>query len=217
MGSATQEVAPGITDKALDIPFVVALPRTAIAIADQVVGQEPAEQRRPLACAVGQDLCHPLPGRACLHAREGATVVVIDDQLRHGPEEGERVDVAIHPGLGHRRRIGPHIASITMRQIQNEEAGLLLDAADHHSRLAEVGLRVSGRMRQRHEHLLPTLIPLAHVILDDRVAAGEPAFVAQAVEHPLGGMALLARHLQILIKPMLDRRNECIQLRSPDR
>ncbi len=58
---------------------------------------------------------------------------------------------------------------------------------------------------------------LTHVILDDRVAAGEPTFIAQAVEHTLGRMALLARHLHILVEPMLDRRNERIQLRSPDR
>jgi len=50
------EVAPGVADKALDIPFVVAFARTPIAIPDQVVGQEAAEQRRPLACSVERDL-----------------------------------------------------------------------------------------------------------------------------------------------------------------
>ena len=101
------------------------------------------------------------------------------------------MDVAVDPGLGHRRRIGPHVAAVAMRQIQHEETRLLLDAADHHRRLAKVGLRMAGRMRQRHEHLLPTLIPLAYVVLDDRVAAGETALITQAVEHTLGSMALL--------------------------
>ncbi|MBB4120359.1 hypothetical protein GGR30_000254 [Martelella radicis] len=81
--------------KGLDIPRVVALAGAAIAIPDQVVGQEPAEQRRPLARAIRQDLRHK------------AAVVVIDDRLRHGPEKGERMDVAIDPGLGYRRRISP--------------------------------------------------------------------------------------------------------------
>src|SRR3546814_5450854 len=52
------EVAPGITDQPLDVPLVVALSRTAIAIPDQVVGQEATEQCRTLACPVGQDLRH---------------------------------------------------------------------------------------------------------------------------------------------------------------
>ena len=169
------------------------------------MGQKAAEQRCPLACAVRQDLRHK------------AAVVVIDDRPRYGPEERERMDVAIDPGFGHRRRIGPHIAPVAMRQIEHKEARLLLHAANHDRRLTEVRLRMAGRMRQRHEHLLAALITLAHIILDDRVAAGEPAFVAQAVEHPLGRMALLARHLQVFIEPMVDRRNECIQLRTPDR
>ncbi len=50
-----------------------------------------------------------------------------------------------------------------------------------------------------------------------RVAAGEPALVAQAVKYPPGRMPLLARHLQVLVEPMLDRRNKRIQLRTPDR
>src|SRR3546814_2198625 len=44
------EVAPGITDQPLDVPLVVALSRTAIAIPDQVVGQEATEQCSTTAC-----------------------------------------------------------------------------------------------------------------------------------------------------------------------
>ena|GEM_PF-6374432 len=143
------KITSGIADETLDIPLVVAFAGTAVAIPDQVVGQEAAEQRRPLAGAIRQDL------------RDQATVVVIDDRLRPGPEEGECMDVAVDPGLGHRRRIGPHVAAVAMRQIEHEETGLLFHAANHHRRLTEVGLRMAGRMRQRHEHLLPTLIPLA--------------------------------------------------------
>lgn len=66
----------------------------------------------------------------------------------------------------------------------NPEPRLLLDAAYQHRRLSEVGLRMTRRMRQRHEHFL---------------------------------MALFARHLSVRIEPMLDRRNEHVQLRPPDR
>jgi len=127
------------------------------------------------------------------------------------------MDVAVDPGLGHRRRIGPNAAAVAMRQIEHEETGLLFHAANHDRRLTEVSLRMARRMSQRHEHLLAALIALAHVILDDRVAAGEATFIAKPVEYPLGRMALLARHLQVFIKPMLDRRNKRVQLRAPDR
>src|SRR3546814_20140966 len=69
------EVAPGITDQPLDVPLVVALSRTAIAIPDQVVGQEATEQCRTLACPVGQDLRHK------------AAVIVVDDRLRRRAED----------------------------------------------------------------------------------------------------------------------------------
>ena len=71
-----------------------------------------------------------------------------------------------------------------MRQIKDEEVRLALHAADHDHRLAEIGLRMPWRMSERHEHLLATLLPLTHIVLDDRVAAGEPAFVSQTVERP---------------------------------
>lgn len=66
-------------------------------------------------------------------------------------------------------------------------------------------------------YLLATLMPFAHIVLEDCVAAGEPALVPQTVKHPLGRVALLARHLHILIQPLIDCRDERIQLGSPDR
>lgn len=50
---------------------------------------------------------------------------------------------------------------------------------------------MARRMRQRHEHPLPTPFPLPDVVLDDRVAAGEVAFLAEPVEYPLGRMMRL--------------------------
>lgn len=72
-------------------------------------------------------------------------------------------------------------------------------------------------MRQRHEHLLATLLSLAHVILDDRVAASEATLVTETVEHPLGRMALLARHRHVLVQPVINGRNKRIQLGPLDR
>jgi hypothetical protein len=49
--------------------------------------------------------------------------------------------------------------------------------ADDDHRLAEIGLGVPGWMRQRHEHLAAAPFALPHVILHDRVAAGEPVLI----------------------------------------
>ena len=78
-----------------------------------------------------------------------------------------------------------------MRQVEGEEVRLLLDPADDHDRFAEVGLRMAGRMSQRHEHLPPAAFALPHVVLHDRVAAGEAVLIAKPIEHPLGRVSLL--------------------------
>src|SRR3546814_5155477 len=102
------------------------------------MGQEAAEQRRPLACAVGQDLRHKAP------------VVVVDDRLRHGPEERKRVDVAIDPCLRYRRWISADIAAVTVRQIQHEEVGLPLHAADDDHRSEEHTSELQSLMRNSY-------------------------------------------------------------------
>jgi hypothetical protein len=72
-------------------------------------------------------------------------------------------------------------------------------------------------VRQRHEHLLASPLALAHVVFDDRIAAGEPMLLPEPVKHPLGRMALLARNLPIAFQPGIDDWDERIQLRAPDR
>ena len=50
-------------------------------------------------------------------------------------------------------RVGPHIAGVAVRQIEDEEVRLARHTPDHRTRLAEVRLPMAGRMDQRHEHL----------------------------------------------------------------
>ena len=61
-----------------------------------------------------------------------------------------------------------------MRQVHDEEVGLLLNPIDDDNGFAKIRLRISGRMCQGHKHLLAATLTLTHVILDDRIAAGEP-------------------------------------------
>ena len=63
------------------------------------------------------------------------------------------MDMAIHPGLGHRCGIGPNIARITVRKIQHEEVRLLLDTADPDQGFTEVGLSVAAV----NPHALPAV------------------------------------------------------------
>ena len=79
-----------------------------------------------------------------------------------------------------------------MRQVEREEVRFLLDPADHHQRFAEISLGVARRVVQRDKHLPPPALLIAHVILDDGVAAGEPVLVPQPVKNPLGRVTLLA-------------------------
>ena len=123
------------------------------------------------------------------------------------------MDVAVDPGLGRRRRIGPHKAGVTVRQVHDEEMRLLLHAADDHHRLAEIGLRMPRRMRQRHEHLAAAPLALPHVILHDRVAADEAVLIAKPLEHPLRGVPLFAVNLAITLQPAIDDPGEPVQLR----
>ena len=72
------EVGARVFDQPLDLALVVALARTAEAVAEQVVADQLGEGARALALAVAADLGH----------RD--LRVVVQDRQRHAAEEGER-------------------------------------------------------------------------------------------------------------------------------
>jgi hypothetical protein len=80
-----------------------------------------------------------------------------------------------------------------VRQVHREEVDLPLRAADHRQRFAEVDLRMSRFVPQRHEHLARPLAPLVHVVLYNCDPAGIAVLVPQPLEDPLRGMLLLGR------------------------
>jgi hypothetical protein len=67
-------------------------------------------------------------------------------------------------------------------------------------------------MRQRHEHLAPAPLALAHIILHDRVATGEAMLGLEPLEHPLRRVPLLAMHIPIAVEPGIDDPGKSIQL-----
>src|SRR6056297_2494898 len=127
------------------------------------------------------------------------------------------MDMAVKPRLGIGRRIGPDVARVAVRQIKGKEVCFLLDAADYNKHFTKIGLCMTGRMAQRHEHLLAGPLPVSNVILDDGVAAIKTALVPQPLENTLCSVTLLARAAPVFSKPLVHLACERIQLRAPDR
>src|SRR2546421_1298942 len=199
------EVAPSPADQTLDAALVVAFTRTAVAVLDQAMRQEPADEAGAFACAIRQD------------ARHQASVVVIEHRQRHPAEEGKSVNVAVDPSLCRCRWIGPNVTRVAMRQIEREEVGFLPDPADHHQRFAEISLGMARGVVQRDKHLPPAAQLIAHVILDDGVAAGEPVLVSKPIKNPLGRVALLAVLANVVAQPLVDDLGKLVQLGPLDR
>ena len=91
------------------------------------------------------------------------SIIVVQNRLRQGTEERKPMDMTIQPSLGVRGRIGADVTGIAVRQIKREEVGLLLHTTDDNQSFAKVGLRMSGRMAQRYEHLPRTTLRAPHL------------------------------------------------------
>src|SRR5207253_6854210 len=89
--------------------------------------------------------------------------------------------------------------------------------ADHHQRFAEISLGMARGVVQRDKHLPPAAQLIAHVILDDGVAAGEPVLVSKPIKNPLGRVALLAVLANVVAQPLVDDLGKLVQLGPLDR
>src|SRR5271170_6626969 len=150
-------------------------------ILEQIVRLQLGEHPRPLPLAVTEDARHRDLG------------VVIQDRLWHAAEECKRPNVAVAEGFRRLCRIADHEAGVRVRQIKSEKVDLALYAADDADRFTKICLSMPWRMHQRYEHLLRPLPPTRHVILHDRDAAREAAFVPKPLEDPLRRVLLLLR------------------------
>jgi hypothetical protein len=90
---------------------------------------------------------------------------------------------------------------------------LPLRAADHRQRFAEVDLRVSRVVAQRHEHLALPLAALVHVVLYNSDPAAIAVLIPQPLEDPLRGVLLLRRLSLILLQDPIDDPDVRVQLR----
>ena len=91
-----------------------------------------------------------------------------------------------------------------MRQVHHEVVRFLLRSGQHYQGFAEIGLRLAGRVPQRHEHLLLAHPLQPHIVLHDGVAAPVAALFPQAVEDPLGRVSLFLRLVLVVFQNGVD-------------
>jgi hypothetical protein len=75
----------------------------------------------------------------------------------------------------------------------------------HNQSLAEIRLRFARSMHQRHEHLLRPQPLRAHIVLHDRVAAGERVLGPQPLKDPLRRVPLPGWPPLVLFQNRVDR------------
>ena len=126
--------------------------------------------------------------------------------------EGEGRDMAVQEGLDGLGRIGLDEAAVAVGQVDDETVGLPLHATDDHQSLAEVALRVARRVGQRHEHLLGLTAMLSDVVLDGGVSAVEPVLVPEALEYPLGRVALPLGTREVILQDGVNHPGEGLKL-----
>jgi hypothetical protein len=99
--------------------------------------------------------------------------------------------MAVEKSLRCLYRIGLDEAGVRMRQVEAEHMQLHPHAADDGDAFAEIDLRMTGRMRERHEDLSRPRARQPHIVLHHRTAGGEGVFVPKPFENLLRCMPLL--------------------------
>src|SRR5215213_11750493 len=155
-------------------------------------------------------LAHPVAQDACYRQRR----IVVQDRARHLAEEAERGVVPVAERFGGFRRIGLRETRVTVRQVHRKEVDLALYPGDFRQSLAEIHLRMTRIVPQRHEYLAMPQPPRQHIVLYDGDPAGVAVLVAKPLEDPLCGMPLLLRSSFIRRQYAVDNPGERVELRT---
>ena len=83
------EVAPSVADQAFNLALIVAFPRAAITVPDDVVRKHGAEPLRALARTIRHNLGHK------------AAVIVVQNGTRNCLEESKGMNMSVQPALLH--------------------------------------------------------------------------------------------------------------------
>ena len=116
--------------------------------------------------------------------------------------------MAVEKSLRRLRRIGLDEAGVRVRQVEAEHMQLHPHAADDRDAFAEIDLRVTRRMRERHEDLPRPRSRQAHIILHHRIAAGKAVLVPKTFENPLRRVPLLGWRRLVGVEDRVDHRDQ---------
>ena len=112
--------------------------------------------------------------------------------------------MTVQEGLGALALIDAAEDRVGVHQRHDEQGHLGRDAFEDDLSRPEVDLGLARRVDQRYEHLAMTGSPVTDRLLDRRVPAGVPLLVPQPIEDPLGGVALLAVDLLVILHDLVD-------------
>ena len=178
---------------------------TAEPVPEQIMTDQPGEHLRALTFAIAEN------------ARDDPFRVIVKDRLRYAAEVRERADVPLAPGFARLSWKGLHEGVVAIRQAHDEHRRLPGDAANDDLRLAEIDLRMAGRMGERQKGLLHARARRPHIVFHRGVAAVEAVLGFQPLINPLRRLSLLSRRAQILLQDGVDDRREWPHFRSPHR
>ena len=112
--------------------------------------------------------------------------------------------MTVQEGLGALALIDAAEDRVGVHQRHDEQGHLGRDAFEDDLSRPEVDLGLARRVDQRYEHLAMTGSPVTDRLLDRRVPAEVPLLVPQPIEDPLGGVALLAVDLLVILHDLVD-------------
>ena len=138
--------------------------------------------------------------------------IIVADPAGYTPEEGEGTDVALEERLSALAREGADEGRVGVRQRHHEQGHRGGLPVERDLGLAEVDLGLTGPVGQRDEDLGAAAPPGPDGVLDDSRPASVAVLVAEPLEDPLGGMALLLRGLLVVVEDLVDDRQEGVEL-----
>jgi hypothetical protein len=126
---------------------------------------------------------------------------------RSKPVECECWKVSVHSW------IGVDVEGVRVGKGHHRQGGFDPVAGDHDRGLAEVELGFAWRLAERDEDLTRVQPPLGHCRSDLGLRAVVAVLVAEALEDPLGRVALLGRRVTVVDQDLVDDTDELAELR----
>ena len=161
-------------------------------------------------CRIGEGGSHPIAAPD-MHGR--VVDLTVHETAHHTPGQAPDADDA---NVVQGRLLSPDCTPRVRIALAHRDA--VGRGASTPSLTPKISLPMHRRMNQRHVHLPAPTMMLAHVVLHDRVPAGEAVLVAETLENALHRVPLLAMVVvAIPAQPLVEESGESIGLRTAHR